>query len=845
MGKTQTKVQTGIPSTQKDKVLVLKLRKLSPDYIEARKYPKRLKQTAYNQFGRCARFYIESTIKNLLPLMKKNPPLLQPKVKVPSKLMLDEARKFIGEKELPKRTRGQQKVIYISAESSPCSVSDVIHVPQLAIKKAKKIKKNSISQIKGTAANNPEFGDVDCNDLSIPTSNIMEDIVPQSAEVNPTSVDNCKLAKKCKTPEKTNRQPKLKTPNFIDKIPHNALDMPDLSDSVNCQLNDLTMRPKIAIKLKKCISNQYEVTSEISEDKEQAPKKPESPSYVRNSTSSESPDYSSSFTKDVGKGKSIGYKDLESMKHRRKKLSSKTINSNRVATLSKKPMIGESSLKKKLKPYHRPTARESLFSCSETSDSDMIPLSNEKVGCGKTSSNELKGKILRPRRDSLDFDKSKMVLKKLERKSLYEHLFGKDIDDIITSSNNEESQKDYDEVTNNMNDTIISMTIPEVNNKNDTGGNKNIVGEDAIMINQDDSINIINSNNNYVIEEGNNTYVSEEGNNNGSRNDEADESDVMSLCADDDFIEDFDMTAIALSPKKVDSPVVAEPAWSAELEDCRMTLRKDTTKVLNADNATRNFNKNTKTIVNNMPTKIPSKEITMMLNRVFNGLCVDFINDNCKDKCKHRHEFPTDIEVRENMRKVNLTIIENAYEFVKLHQKLFLMYFQVFCDVFSFFKLPNRLKSMFVDCERHTRTIDYYRHVVAGLEKTGMLKYKSIRLCIENTTDTPYSRDTITNMIAETGPDVVRFVDYLTHCGTLPITLFNKIMEHCVTYQNPDLQYFLLSSFQQVLHHESVASQVNQANMIKLIQLIKRSQGFNNGQIEESLVSVLEKVCSV
>lgn len=248
-----------------------------------------------------------------------------------------------------------------------------------------------------------------------------------------------------------------------------------------------------------------------------------------------------------------------------------------------------------------------------------------------------------------------------------------------------------------------------------------------------------------------------------------------------------------------------------------------------------------------MPPKplIENKQLTFMLKKVFQGICVEFINDNCKKTvCAQSHEFPSADILQQNMKNVNVTTIENAYKFMKNYQKMFLMYFPLFCDIFSFFKLPNQLKSMFKDCERHTRTIDYYRHVVAGLTNLGISKYKSIRMCIESATDSSYARETITSMIAETGPDVVRFVDYLTHCGTLPIPMYNKIMEHCVNYQNPDLQYYLLNSYKNVNQHNTASSQVNVTTLIKLIELIKRSQEFNNEQ-NEGLLDVLKTVCSI
>lgn len=139
-----------------DKVPCLVLTEVSEVIINAWKNPKKLKWTTVNQFRRCVKYYVETTINNMLPLIKNIEQFSFPKetkystiikANIGKKKLLDEARVFLGNVELTKRTRGQQKKIYTEVESSSSRSSDTIQVP-----KAKRRKRNISLEHQGNPA---------------------------------------------------------------------------------------------------------------------------------------------------------------------------------------------------------------------------------------------------------------------------------------------------------------------------------------------------------------------------------------------------------------------------------------------------------------------------------------------------------------------------------------------------------------------------------------------------------------------------------------------------------------------------------------------------------------------
>ena len=204
-----------------DKVPILEIPKLSPATIIAWKYPKIFKQTVHNQFMRCAKYYVETTIENVLPLIKSTEhfsTLGKPKSKTMImynfKIMINEAREFIGNVELTKRTRGQQKQIPNDTEMIPSTSSDVIPVSR-EIKIEKKRKRSISLENNNTPAkrnvrknsvipqNCSKLDFKDSNDPSISTSTSL-DIEHELVEAVQTSPAVNSAPKKCKPSEKVN-----------------------------------------------------------------------------------------------------------------------------------------------------------------------------------------------------------------------------------------------------------------------------------------------------------------------------------------------------------------------------------------------------------------------------------------------------------------------------------------------------------------------------------------------------------------------------------------------------------------------------------------------------------------
>lgn len=188
-----------------DKVPVLEISKVSPDIIAAWKYPKLFKNTVHNQFMRCSKYYVPTTIESVLPLIK-NPEHFSDLEQIKYKksvchelrVIKDEAQKFIGNVDLTKRTRGQQNQNCTSTKvSSTKPSSTVLRKRKLSIEnKAPPAKKNVQA-----SHNNPHFvlEDTDCINLCNPTS-LSSDIEAEPVE----AVPEITVPKKCKPSAKVN-----------------------------------------------------------------------------------------------------------------------------------------------------------------------------------------------------------------------------------------------------------------------------------------------------------------------------------------------------------------------------------------------------------------------------------------------------------------------------------------------------------------------------------------------------------------------------------------------------------------------------------------------------------------
>lgn len=292
-------------------------------------------------------------------------------------------------------------------------------------------------------------------------------------------------------------RPQLKTPN-------NHLDMPELTEFMNYQETDLTnlnCRPKLVLKIKNCLSEHYQAYSDVDEFSP-ARKIPESSKFV---TQTIPPQITPSLSKEACRGKGIGSKDIEIMKPRRKKAAPKT-NGNKIKppVIKKAKTVKKVTTLQKVKPHLKKA--EEFFIVSESSDSDIDPPTPKKV-CNyvKSSGKTVKAQILhKPETKTSDREK------RIRRKSMYADLFGKDSDDNVTSSNNEDSQNIRNRVIEKMNDKV----------------NIHINGDMVDTINDIEEIT-------NEFDNSDSSVIDEEINIRESNNTEADDSDVISLLADE------------------------------------------------------------------------------------------------------------------------------------------------------------------------------------------------------------------------------------------------------------------------------------------------------------------------
>jgi hypothetical protein len=156
---------------------------------------------------------------------------------------------------------------------------------------------------------------------------------------------------------------------------------------------------------------------------------------------------------------------------------------------------------------------------------------------------------------------------------------------------------------------------------------------------------------------------------------------------------------------------------------------------------------------------------------------------------------------------------------------------------------------MIMDCERSAKSHHLYRHIVDALVKHGQLPlYKAIQLLIKHHTDSEYAQETIMSMIAETGPDLIRLLDYLVKVHSkrsIPNNVLDKVLAHCVTYQDPQLPMFCLNNL--INKKPEQIRQLSSSNVSSFLQL-QQSLSEENASREsklEALVQKVQKMCFV
>ena len=286
-----------------------------------------------------------------------------------------------------------------------------------------------------------------------------------------------------------------------------------------------------------------------------------------------------------------------------------------------------------------------------------------------------------------------------------------------------------------------------------------------------------------------------------------------------------------------------EKNYTAELDELKMKVRIEP-PTLSDSEVRKVLNSNTQSInMNGIPKLSQPPQRVLVL---FGNVCIDFLENNCKEVgCKNSHSLPKVEEMREKFERCALKPVDDAFGAALLYPKVLDQFFSVFAEMFVK-KSPNelsRLSRMIMECERNARSHQNYRIIVDALIKFGSKsKFEAVKFIVTHHTDSKYSRDILMSLIAETGPDIVRFVTYLQNVAnqqTISAASFDKILKTVVSYQSPDILTFCLNNL--LTHNPEYIRQLKKENVKQFLDIQTYLTQFNQER-EEKLLSVLPKI---
>jgi hypothetical protein len=210
-----------------------------------------------------------------------------------------------------------------------------------------------------------------------------------------------------------------------------------------------------------------------------------------------------------------------------------------------------------------------------------------------------------------------------------------------------------------------------------------------------------------------------------------------------------------------------------------------------------------------------------VFDRYFNGICFEWLESRCTSKCNKKHDLPDVKDLTVAFDDATIKDIDDVYGLSQQYQCMLEKYFQVFADsyVMKVVDFEPKIGRLMLDCERTPRTHSWYTKILAALEYK-MPKYKAIRIIIKHHTDSIYAQDVILSMIMDTGPDLIRLLDYLIDVfakRSLPFEVIEKMIAICVTYQEPMLPQFCLNNL--VIADEKILRQLKPEHLEKFFQL--------------------------
>lgn len=262
---------------------------------------------------------------------------------------------------------------------------------------------------------------------------------------------------------------------------------------------------------------------------------------------------------------------------------------------------------------------------------------------------------------------------------------------------------------------------------------------------------------------------------------------------------------LAAQPKAKSQQIAPPPeiSYTAELDDLKMKVRKEIV-MDQMEEAKAEFDRNTRAIMLNAP-KLVDQVGHRVFYKFFHGSCVDFFDSIClTPDCPRKHFLPEYGAVRTELEKASVKDIDEVYDVCIKIPKMFEQFFLLFAEIIIK-KVPNfesRLARMVMECEKNPRSHQKYSEVVDALVQFNkMPRYKAIKWLIGHHTDSTHAQETILSMVVETGPDLIRLMDYVNDVSrkrTMPNKIIEKMALNVTTYQDPIAPHFVLNNLFQL-----------------------------------------------
>lgn len=281
-------------------------------------------------------------------------------------------------------------------------------------------------------------------------------------------------------------------------------------------------------------------------------------------------------------------------------------------------------------------------------------------------------------------------------------------------------------------------------------------------------------------------------------------------------------------PKRVQEPEdVDNKMYTSELDELKMVVKVDippppkTEEEINREL----FNQTTALIIaNGLPKKVDTAQ--RVIPQFFGPVCISFLENKCiQSDCK-LHFFPEIEVVRQKFDQAILKQVEEVFSIATRYRKILDQFFGLFAEIFIKKQLSTRenLIRMIRECEHDARSYHNYRIIVEALVQhaTNMARYEAVRFVINNHKDSTYAREILMTLIVETGPEIVRFMDYLQWVNkhqTIPAQILDKVLRICVMYQNPLLPTFCLNNLLLNYSKPNYKNQINPDHFTKFVTM--------------------------